>query len=309
MTAPEPYPVDVGIIGLGRMGGAIAARLRGAGVAVSATDLRPEAAGRARALDVSWHDGAAGLVAASEIVLTVLPGPGEVREVMAAVLDNLRADGAWIDLTSGVPALSTEIRTGAGQRVRVLECPLGGHPTDAERGELLGYLGADADDRVRYRWLIDLICRDLVHVGAPGTGYLMKLLSNLLWFGQALAVSEALALATRLGLDPAAARATLARGPAGSRFVDRDAVRLLAGDDMTTFALARCLEELQGIVELGDEHGLALPVTAGVRDVYRRALARYGDVDGELLGARLIAEDLGVEFGDRGAAEPAESAE
>ena len=291
------------------MGGAVAARLRSVGVAVAATDVRPGAADLARAIDVSWCDGPEALAATSTTVLTLLPGPGEVRDVIAPVLDHLPRGAAWLDLTSGVPALAGEIRARARHDVRTLECPLGGSPADAREGRLLGYLGAAEEDRVRCRWLIDLICMDLVHVGAPGTGYLVKLLSNLLWFGQAIAVSEALALAARLGLDPHEVRTALGRGPAGSRFLERDAARLLDGDDMTTFALARCLEELGGVIELGGEHGLELGVATGVRDVYRRALRRYGDVDGELLGARLIAEDLGVTFGGSGHAEAADGAE
>ncbi|HTU30969.1 MAG TPA: NAD(P)-dependent oxidoreductase [Solirubrobacteraceae bacterium] len=313
MTAPvpvgSPRPERIGIIGLGRIGAAIAERLREAGVAVAATDLRPEAAELARTIGVSWCDSSPELADASTIVLTVLPGPGEVRDVIEPVLGNLRTGAAWIDMTTGVPALSDEIRARAGERVHALECPIGGDPADARQGRLLGYLGAEEQDRIRYRWLLDLLCRDLVHAGAPGTGYLMKLLTNLLWFGQAIAVSEALAFAARLGLDPQQVRTSLARGPAASRFVERDALHLLGGDDMATFGLAHCLEQLEGIVALAGAHDLELGVAAGVRDAYLRALARYGDADGELLGARLIAEDLGVDFGNRAASSAAETAE
>jgi 3-hydroxyisobutyrate dehydrogenase len=302
---PSPHRETVGLIGFGRMGAAIAAHLRITGVAVTATDLRPQAAALARTIEVPWFDSSATLAAASTIVLTVLPGPDEVREVIEPVLANLRPGGGWIDMTSGVPALTEQISARAGRDVHLLECPVGGGPSDARQGRLLGYLGAEDEDRIRYRWLIDLICRDLVHVGAPGTGYVMKLLANVLWFGQAIAVSEALAFATRLGLDPHEVRSTLTRGPAASHFLEHDAARLLRGDDMSTFALARCLEELEGTLELARDHDLALPLAEGVRDVYRRALGRYGDVDGELLGARLIADDLGVDFGDPGTGEDA----
>jgi 3-hydroxyisobutyrate dehydrogenase len=291
----DQQPV-AGVIGLGRMGTPIAARLRGAGLSVRATDQRPELAATAAHIGVEWADGVAELASGCDVVVSVLPGPAEVREIAETVIAHLRSGAAWIDMTTGVPALSEEIRARAAGRIRVLECPVGGNPASARDGELLGYLGADDEDRLASRWLLDLLCRELVHEGAPGTGYAVKLLANLLWFGQAVAVSEALALAARLGLDPREVRATLARGPAGSRFLEQDAEALLRGDDLTTFALAGCVEELAGLLDLAGSRGLEMPVAEGVTAIYTEALRRYGDVDGELLAARLVAERLGVDF-------------
>lgn len=292
-AATRPF---VGIVGLGRMGAPIAGRLREAGAAVTATDLRPERRALAESLGIGWSPGTAQLAAECGVVVTVLPGPGEVREVIPPLLSGLEAGDAWIDMTSGVPDLAREIRMHARPGVRVLECPVGGGPVEAGRGELLGYLGGEASDRAAGEWLLRSLCRGFAHTGAPGTGYAAKLLVNLLWFGQALAVSETLALAVRLGLDPACLRATLAESAAGSRFLDRDAPRLLSGDDMATFALSRCVEELEGVLGLAGQQGLELPVAERVTELYRQALRTHGDADGELLAARRLAERLGVIF-------------
>jgi 3-hydroxyisobutyrate dehydrogenase len=291
----------VGVVGLGRMGLPIAGRLRAAGLRVAGTDRRAAVRDAAEAVGVAWVDETAELAAAVDVVVTVLPGPGEVREVVGPIADHLRDDGAWLDMTSAVPALSEEIRRHAGGRIRTLECPVGGNPDTAQAGALVGYLGADPTDLAAHRPLLRHLCRELAHTGPPGSGYAVKLLVNLLWFGQAVAVSEALALASRIGLDPQDVRATLARGPAGSRFLDHDAGALLRGDDMTTFALARCVEELDGVLDLARGFGADLPLAQRVTEVYADALRHYGDADGELLAARLVAERLDVRFGDAGA--------
>jgi 3-hydroxyisobutyrate dehydrogenase len=290
----------VGVIGLGRMGLSIAARLHDAGVHAIATDRRPELEAVAHASGIHWAEGVAEAASTSQIAITVLPGPAEVRAVIEPVLANLHPGATWIDMTSGVPALSAEIRSRADGRVRILECPVGGDPAAARRGQLIGYLGAEHDDRAAHRWLLELLCRELVHVGAPGTGYAVKLLVNLLWFGQAIAVSEVLTLASRIGVDPDQLRATLSRGPAASRFLKDGAAALLRGDDMTTFALSRCVEELVGVLDLAGGNGVTLPVAERVADVYAEALRHYGDVDGELLAARLVAERSGVRFAGAG---------
>jgi 3-hydroxyisobutyrate dehydrogenase len=137
----------------------------------------------------------------------------------------------------------------------------------------------------------------IIHVGPPGSGYTLKLLANALWFGQAVAVAEALTLAERAGIDPETARAALGQSAAGGRFLDHDAPALLAGDDLTSYALARCCEQLGTVLALGEQLAVPLELAAVVDEVHRRALAHYGEVDGELLGARFVAERAGVRFG------------
>jgi 3-hydroxyisobutyrate dehydrogenase len=125
-------------------------------------------------------------------------------------------------------------------------------------------------------------------------GYTVKLLVNLLWFGQAVATAEVLALGERAGLDLDIFRAAVGHSAAASRFIAHDADALLDGDDRTSFGLARCCEELEAALALGAELGVPLELAAVVADVHRQALQHYGDVDGELLGARLVAERAGV---------------
>ena len=116
-------------------------------------------------------------------------------------------------------------------------------------------------------------------------------------FGQAVATAEVLTIATRAGLDAELVRAALSQSAASSRFLVQDARALLDGDDMPWFALSRCAEQLRSLGDLADELSVPAQLLSTVSEIHDAALGRYGDVDGELLGARFAAERAGVRFG------------
>ena len=78
--------------------------------------------------------------------------------------------------------------------------------------------------------------------------------------------------------------------------MEREAQALLAGDDLRSFSLAGCVEELKAVTTLGDRLEIPLRATERVTSLYDEALTHYGDIDGELLAARLAAERAGVTF-------------
>jgi 3-hydroxyisobutyrate dehydrogenase-like beta-hydroxyacid dehydrogenase len=294
---PEPVR-RVGLIGLGRMGLPICARLVEHGFSVVCTDLdgvRRELGARAGAATAGKTEDAA---AGANVVVTVLPGPTEVMAVAEAVTAAMTSGAVWLDLSTASPAAARTTAAAAERhRVAVVDAPLGGGPPAAAEGRLLSFVGARPEDLERVRAVLAVVADRVVHVGPPGSGYAVKLLANALWFGQAVAAAEALTIATRAGLDPELVRAALSQSAASSRFLTDDAPALLGGDTMPWFALARCAEQLGSLSAFADE--LAVPTDAldAVREVHAAALAHYGDVDGELLGAQFVAERAGVSFG------------
>jgi 3-hydroxyisobutyrate dehydrogenase len=288
---------EIGLVGLGRMGVPICANLVRAGYDVQAGDRRPEAAGQAARCGARWAPDLARLAAGVGVLVTVLPGPGEVRELMlgaGGVAGALRGGSTWIDMTSNSPRAMTEVRDALLDRgVQVLEAPMGGGVAAAEQGTLHLLVGGEAPVVAQHRDLLEVLGR-VRHVGGYGAGYTVKLLINLLWFGQAVAVAEALLLGRACGLDLGVLRDALADSAAGSRFIRDDLPALFAGDFMRTFGLDRCYEELQNVTGLARDHHVPFPVSEAVADLYRRALDRYGPVDGELLGAALLEEQAGL---------------
>jgi 3-hydroxyisobutyrate dehydrogenase-like beta-hydroxyacid dehydrogenase len=127
----------------------------------------------------------------------------------------------------------------------------------------------------------------------PGDGHIAKLLANLLWFGQVVAVTEALLLGQSVGLEPARLRVTLAASAGGSVFIDEYLDRLLDGDYLETFGLDRAVEELDTLASLARQEGVPFELSELVARLNGEALARFGAVDGELLAAKLLEERAG----------------
>src|SRR5438105_3127276 len=150
-----PEMPAVGLVGLGRMGSAICANLVRAGYRVQAGDRRSEAAALAARCGAYWVPQISRLAAESVVLITVLPGPDEVREAMAGpggMAEALRPGATWIDMTSNSPAAMTEIQQALLTRgVQVLEAPAGGGVEAAEQGNLQLLVGGDADVFARQR--------------------------------------------------------------------------------------------------------------------------------------------------------------
>jgi 3-hydroxyisobutyrate dehydrogenase len=172
---------------------------------------------------------------------------------------------------------------------------MGGGIAAARSGTLHLYVGGDAEVLRRRRPVLESVAdpERIVLVGGAGAGYTAKLLVNLLWFGQVVATAEALLLGQRAGLDLEVLRAVLDGSAAGNEFIRHDLSALFAGDYMRSFGLDRCCEELDAAAELARVHGTPFELSELVGRVHRRALARYGPVDGELLAAALLEEEAG----------------
>jgi 3-hydroxyisobutyrate dehydrogenase len=287
----------IGVIGLGRMGLPICARLAGAGHHITATDVITDKRAAALRAGATWRADAGAVAAAAEIVITVLPGPAEVAAVIDDVTSKLPPGSTWIEMSTASPAVGRAAAARAARHgIRVMDAPVGGDPAAVAEGRLLSFVGGDRADLEAMRGVLGALADRIVHVGPSGSGYAVKLLANSLWFGQAVATAEALTLARRAGLNVEVVTDALGQSAAASRFLADAVPALLAGDDLTSFALARCCEQLDSVLALGEELGVPLELGRVVSDVHHAALARYGEVDGELLGARFVAERGGVSF-------------
>ena len=267
------------MLGLGRMGAPIARTLA----------LRWDVA----AFDpvVAPEGSAEQLAAGVDVLVTVLPGAAEVAAVMPSVLAALRPGSLWLDLTSGDPRVTRSLaRAAKTQEIDVVGAPMAGGPAAAEANLLRFYVGGAPGAVARALPLLHTLGSHELLGDDPGNGHTAKLLANLLWFGQVIAVTEALLLGRSLGLDPAVLRRTLAASAGGSVFIDEYLDRLLAGDYAETFGLDRVVEELDTLASLARQEGVPFELSELVARLHREALARFGAVDGELLAAKLLEE-------------------
>ncbi|MFJ9544361.1 NAD(P)-dependent oxidoreductase [Streptomyces sp. NPDC101225] len=298
MGSYDPAMSRIGLIGMGRMGAPICANLVSVARAVAVHDVDPAREQAAWACGATWCSSAPETAAAADVLITVLPGPADVDTVMSdAVLDALAPGATWIDLTSSSPTAAAPVRERArAHGVEVLEAPMGGGPDDARAGRLRLFVGGDGDLLARHRPLLAAIADPdaITHVGGPGAGYTIKLLVNMLWFGQAVATAEALLLGRRAGIALDVLRDTFADSAASSEFIRRDLPSLLAGDYLASFGLDHIHDQLATVTSLARDLATPHDISEAVRRLHQQALKRYGPADGELLAVALLEERTGI---------------
>ena len=291
----------IGFVGVGRMGLPMCANLVAAGHSVSAGDARAELEQAVTECGGQWRATLAEVAAGADVLITMLPGSREVHEVMAGsgLLTALPSTAVWIDMSSSSAAAGRELAAAAQARgVGVLDAPVGGGILAARTGKLQVFVGGDAAVLDRCRPVLEALADParIIHVGGNGAGYTVKLLVNLLWFGQAVATGEALLLAGRAGIDLDVLRQTLATSAASTAFIRDDLGALLDGDYLTSFGLDRCCEELTAVTDLARELAVPSQLTQLVEQTYQRALQRFGPVDGELMAVALLEEEAGLQL-------------
>lgn len=288
----------IGFVGIGQMGTPMCTNLVRAGYRVIASDVRPERQETVESLGAEWAPTSVDAAAGSDVLITMLPGPGEVSRAMIddGALDALPGGSTWLDMSSNSAAAAAPVQARADERgVHTLEAPVGGGIPAATAGTLQLFVAGDAELVERHRPLLDVLGepRQVLHIGARGTGYTAKLLVNLLWFGQAIAVTEALLLAESTGIDLAVFHDALNTSAAASTFIRRDLAALLDGDYLEFFGLDRICEELAALTPLAAEQNVPFELSTLVERIHLRALDRFGPRNGELLASALLEEQAG----------------
>ena len=295
-TAPR-----LAYIGLGHMGGPMSRRLAAAGLPLTVFDL--DAARAAPAVELGAQPAASAAEAASraEVLITSLPTPAAVEEVMlgrGGVLAALPVDALWIDMSTSAPALTERVRAlGAARGLRVLDAPVAGMASGAAAGSLQIFVGGDAADVAQALPILEHLgdAERIFHVGGHGAGYVVKLMLNLLWFDQLVAVAEVLTIGVRAGVDLAVLRRALLASPAASVLLERDLVPLLEqGDYESGFAMALACKDLRLAVDLARAAGVPAELSAVVEQLFTRARAQYGDEAGEMSPVRLYEDIAGL---------------
>lgn len=276
------------------------ANLVAAGYEVNAGDVCADREGPVVECGARWRGSLPEVAADADIVITMLPGPDAVNDVMTGtggVLAALPAGVTWIDMTSNSPAVGKMLAAAANARgIDVLDAPVGGGVAAARAGALQLFVGGESAVIDRCRPVLEALADPgrITHAGGTGTGYVTKLLVNLLWFGQAIATAEALLLGRRAGIDLDVLRQALAGSAGSSSFVLNDLGSLLDGNYLPSFELDRCCEELATVTALAGDLAVPSDLTRLVERTYQRALRYYGPATGELLPVAMLEEEAGI---------------
>jgi 3-hydroxyisobutyrate dehydrogenase len=269
-----------------------------AGFELVVHDNRPEILAEYAALGAEVADSAAAVAAGTGTVITMLPTPAIVSDVVngpAGILAGLPDGGTWIDMSTSVPAVADDVRRRtAGRDITVVDAPVSGMAVGAATGRLQIFIGGDAEAVERLRPVFEAMGdpERILHVGPHGAGYAVKLMINQLWFSHLVATAEVLAVGVKAGVELGVLRDALVSSPANSNFLEHDVLSILEhGDYDEGFAIALACKDLGLSTDLAAAVGVPVEVSAVVEQVYRRARASYGDRAGEMSSFQLY-EDL-----------------
>jgi 3-hydroxyisobutyrate dehydrogenase-like beta-hydroxyacid dehydrogenase len=209
----------IGFVGLGNMGGNMAARFLAAGYTVYGEEQSREDADELVHDGLQWRDTPREVAEAADIVFTSVPDDG-VLELVASgpdgILAGLTADKIWVDMSTVSPAASRDV----AERVRalgaaMLDAPVSGSVPQVQAGTLTIMVGGDEQAYAR----VEPILRELgtpTRIGANGQGLVLKLAINISLAVQMLAFAEGLLMAERSGIDPKLAVDVMTESPIGS---------------------------------------------------------------------------------------------
>ncbi len=197
--------MDVGFIGLGRMGGAMARNLQNAGHALHVNDVPRESCDGVIEGGAMFGATPAEIARRAEVVLISVPGPDQVEAVLGGadgLLAGLTGGMLVIDATTIAPDQSKEnARRCAEQGADYIDAPVSGGQHGAISGDLAAMVGAEAATFGRARPLLGCIAKSITHVGPVGSGSAIKLLNQLIFVSYQLVFAEGLAIGEDLGLD------------------------------------------------------------------------------------------------------------
>ena len=194
----------VAFIGLGNMGGGMAANQAGAGRAVAAYDLDATALAKAQARGCEPAGSAAAAVQAADVVITMLPAGQHVRDVYAqAIFPNASVGALLIDCsTIDVESARAVADQARARGLRFADAPVSGGTAGAEAGTLSFMVGCDEHDLPAVEQALAPMAGAVIRAGAHGAGQAAKICNNMVLGISMLGVCEAVALAEKLGLDP-----------------------------------------------------------------------------------------------------------
>lgn len=272
----------LGLIGLGAVGGRLAVRLLERFGALAVLDRDEEQVARACARGARAEADARSLGIACDVVLLSLPSPTAVREVMEGprgLLAGIREGAIVVDTSTLDPDSSTEWAgrmeaCGASYLDAPITCSVtpGGGTAAAACGELTFLVGGSREAFDEVRDILEALGRRFHHLGPPGSGSVMKLVSNHISGIQTLAIAEALNLAEACGFSPERTLEicsdTVARSYVLNSIVK---ARLEGSTEHTHFAIELMTKDHRLAEALAEKHGLELPMN-------RSALALCDDM-------------------------------
>ncbi|MDQ3144838.1 MAG: 3-hydroxyisobutyrate dehydrogenase [Pseudomonadota bacterium] len=275
----------VAFVGLGNMGGGMAANLAKAGHEVMAFDLSQDALDRAAAHGCTVANSAEEAVAKAEAVVTMLPAGKHVADVYRTnVLKNAPKTAILLDCST-IDVATAKAVEGEAQAAgyTMVDAPVSGGIAAAEGGTLTFMVGGSDEGFKKARPILEKMGKAVIHAGGPGAGQAAKICNNMLLGATMAATCEAFVLAQKLGLDPQTFFDISSKASGQSWSMTSYCPVPGVGPETPAdrdyeggFAAALMLKDLKLAVEAAQEAGAYTPMGGEAEELYERFVERGG---------------------------------
>ena len=290
--------LTIGFLGLGNMGGPLASSLAQSGHDLLAFDPRAAQLGVVVAAGARPAASATEVIAAVDVLFTMLPDTPDVEAVVhgaGGILEVARPGLLHVDMSTIAPSASLRFAEALERRgLAFVDAAVGRSALHAARGESLFMVGARDADLARLRPLFEVMGDTVIHCGPPGSGIAMKIVNNFQGNVQAQVTAEALTLGARLGLSADLMVKVMSSSLSVNGYLTSYyPIKALAGDIEPGFAMNLAYKDLSIAIDLADELGVPVAAGAAARACVDQARTALGEKDvTALLDAAAIGAGL-----------------
>lgn len=288
--------MEIAFIGLGTMGGRMAANLQRAGYRLVVNDLRREVAAPLIDAGARWADTPRQAAETAEVIFTSLPMPADVEAVAMGedgLIGVMQPGSAWFDLSTNSPATVRWLHAAFAQRgIHMLDAPVSGGPAGAASGKLAIWVSGERSAFDRYKPILDAIGDQARYVGPIGAATVAKLVHNCAGYMLNRALSEVFTMGVKAGVDPLTLFESVRQGAVGRRRTFDGLVRNFLPNfyDPPDFALRLAHKDVKLAAELGRALDVPMPMANLALDELTEALNRgWGERDSR--AAMLLQEE------------------
>jgi len=292
--------MKIGLVGLGRMGNAIAQRLSEQGCQVRGWDISQEATKALANAGLQTAKSPRDAMEGADVVISIITEDKGVRRIFTGAEGFLSGDVAgklFIEMSTLQPMTGRELAPLVEAKgARLVDSPVLGTIPQVKEGKLFALLGGRAEDVTRARGVLEKLTRRIEHMGPNGAGYAMKLSVNLGLGAYIEAMSESLALGARQGLGLDQMLDVLQEAPYASNWM-KSKIGVLKGEKPAmTLDIRTLRKDIMSAVATGAISGVPMPLAAGTLAALSAAVANgYGSGDLAEL-AKFVREQMVQDF-------------
>ena len=268
----------VAFIGLGIMGGPMAANLVEAGFEVAGYNRSPDPVKRLVDAGGRGANSVADAVRDADVIITMVPDSPDVEDVTGGddgIFASAKKGALYIDMSTIRPDVAVRVaEAGRTAGLRVLDAPVSGGEAGAVEGNLSIMVGGEAADFEEARPVLDAVGKTIVHVGPAGSGQTVKAANQLIVAVNIEALAEAVVFLEAYGVDTDAALEVLGGGLAGSTVLNRKGANMLKREFTPGFRLALHHKDLGIVTSAAREAGVVIPLGSAVAQLIAALVAR-----------------------------------